>query len=241
MKTSKMPPTELYIVTDRPAFQNEVVKAVGEPEGIGVKSLEAPARPSSLSACLAAGYGVGDPNLLAEKGVFLGGAEREIGVLDDREGVHVRAHGDPRAGLAALEDGGDAGLGDAGLHLQAEGAEMGGHQLGGLHLAVAQLGVLVQPVAELDELRRETVDLAVDPLIDLGIALGGRRHLGNTEGAEGEPGTAHRSPTRGHVFSSSNAGHGVRLPRTARLKPKRFSPHRAVRTVWLSLQPSCLT
>ena len=54
MKTSKMPPTELYIVTDRPAFQNEVVKAVGEPEGISVKSLEAAARPSSLSACLAA-------------------------------------------------------------------------------------------------------------------------------------------------------------------------------------------
>jgi pilus assembly protein CpaE len=54
MKTSKMPPTELYVVTDRPAFQNEVAKAVGEPEGIGVKSLEAAARPSSLSACLAA-------------------------------------------------------------------------------------------------------------------------------------------------------------------------------------------
>src|SRR6185436_16402401 len=54
MKTSKMPPTELYIVTDRPAFQNEVAKAVGEPEGISVKSLEAAARPSSLSACLAA-------------------------------------------------------------------------------------------------------------------------------------------------------------------------------------------
>ncbi|MCI0408168.1 MAG: AAA family ATPase [Acidobacteria bacterium] len=54
MKTSKMPQTELYVVSDRPAFLNEVVKAVGEPEGIGVKSLEAPARPSSLNVCLSA-------------------------------------------------------------------------------------------------------------------------------------------------------------------------------------------
>lgn len=54
MKTSKLPQSELYVVTDRPAFLNEVVRAVGEPEGIAVKSLEAPARPSSLSACLAA-------------------------------------------------------------------------------------------------------------------------------------------------------------------------------------------
>jgi len=53
MKTSKMPQTELYVVSDRPAFQNEVAKAVGEPEGIGVKSLAAAARPSSLNACLA--------------------------------------------------------------------------------------------------------------------------------------------------------------------------------------------
>jgi hypothetical protein len=54
MKTSKMPQTELYVVSDRPAFQNEVAKAVGEPEGIGVKSLATAARPSSLNACLAA-------------------------------------------------------------------------------------------------------------------------------------------------------------------------------------------
>ncbi|PYQ12575.1 MAG: hypothetical protein DMH00_05710 [Acidobacteria bacterium] len=54
MKTQKIPPTDLYLVTERPALLSDARRSVGEPEGMRVNALEAGPRPESLHACLAA-------------------------------------------------------------------------------------------------------------------------------------------------------------------------------------------
>ena len=46
--------------------------------------------------------------------------ERQPGLFDHGQGVHVGAEGDHRAGLAALEDADDAGLADARPDVEAE-------------------------------------------------------------------------------------------------------------------------
>ena len=83
-----------------------------------------------------------------------GGLRREgqAGGLGHRQRVHVGAQRDARAGLAALEHGGDAGGGDAGLRFQAKCAQVPGHQRRGARLAVAELGVLVDVAAPVDHL-----------------------------------------------------------------------------------------
>ena len=50
--------------------------------------------------------------------------ERQVGLLGHRQRVHVGAQRDPRAGLAALEDRDHAVVGDAGLRLEAERAQV---------------------------------------------------------------------------------------------------------------------
>jgi pilus assembly protein CpaE len=53
MKTSKTPPTDIFVVTERPAFLEQVRMAVSEHDSIHVKPMESGARPARLSACLA--------------------------------------------------------------------------------------------------------------------------------------------------------------------------------------------
>jgi pilus assembly protein CpaE len=52
MKTSKTPPTDLFVVTERPAFLELVRKAVSEHDSIHVKSMETGPRSARLNGCL---------------------------------------------------------------------------------------------------------------------------------------------------------------------------------------------
>ena len=97
--------------------------------------------------------GVGDADLAAFELAAPGGGVRQVGLLDDGQGVHVGADGDHgavgRTGGAAAQDADDAGVGDAGADfVEAEGAQVGGDEGGGLGLAVGELGVGVDPVAQ---------------------------------------------------------------------------------------------
>ena len=70
--------------------------------------------------------------------------ERKVDFLGDRQRIHVGADRELRAGLAALQDAGDAGVRDAGAHLVAELLELARNELRRAHLAVAELRMLVQ-------------------------------------------------------------------------------------------------
>ena len=59
------------------------------------------------------------------------------------QAVHVGAQGHHGAGLAAFQQGHHAGAAHAGLHFQAQLAQVVGHEGGGAGFLVAQLGVLV--------------------------------------------------------------------------------------------------
>ena len=147
--------------------------------------------------------GVGYPHLLAQEGVLLGRLEREIGLLDHRQGVHVGADGDQRPRLAPLEQGDHARLGDAGAGVEPEATQVGGHRLGGLALAVGELGILMDAVADLDELGRHLLRLLVDPCVE---GIRGRR-AGRRQGRAGQQGEPERGRrqadpwrARGHAF-----------------------------------------
>jgi pilus assembly protein CpaE len=53
MKTSKVPFTELLVVSERPSFLAEARQALGNMEGVGIGSVETGPRPSGLASCLA--------------------------------------------------------------------------------------------------------------------------------------------------------------------------------------------
>ena len=53
MTATKIPFTELMIVSDRPAFLAETRQVMGGAEGVGIASVKASPRPSGLAACLA--------------------------------------------------------------------------------------------------------------------------------------------------------------------------------------------
>ena len=80
------------------------------------------------------------------------GGEGHVGLLGDGQGVHVAAHGHDRAGLAALEDADDAGVGVSRPDLEAELAEVVGDDGRRPRLLDAELGVGVDVAADVDEL-----------------------------------------------------------------------------------------
>ena len=65
-------------------------------------------------------------------------------------------------GLPPLQDADDSGAGDAGLHLDAQGAEVVRDQLGGADFLQPQLGMLVDVAAPGDDLRQDLGGRAVD-------------------------------------------------------------------------------
>ena len=71
-------------------------------------------------------------------------SEGQAGLFGHRQRVHVGAQGDARPGLAAFQYGDDAGMRDAGAHLQSERAQMRGDEFRGAEFAIAELGILVQ-------------------------------------------------------------------------------------------------
>ena len=68
-----------------------------------------------------------------------------------------RAQGDDTAGLAALENGDDAGRGDLGADLKAQTGQFGGHQRRGAELAIAQLWMFVNVPAPRHDLGLDRV------------------------------------------------------------------------------------
>ena len=81
------------------------------------------------------------------------GSERDLGQLLHGQGVHVGPQGDDRRGGTAAEDSDDAGVSDAGPHLQAKRPQVRGHDPRRAQLAVAELGVLVDVAPPGDDLR----------------------------------------------------------------------------------------
>ena len=88
--------------------------------------------------------------------------ERQVDLLGDRQRVHVGAQRHDLSGLAALEDADDAGLRDAGLHLEPERPKVLGDDLRRSDLAVAELGVLVDVAAPGDHFRHDGLYSRVD-------------------------------------------------------------------------------
>jgi hypothetical protein len=156
--------------------------------------------------------GVGHSDVSPQELVTLGRLEGEVGLLGHRQRVHVGADGDQRAGLASLEQGDHAGLGDAGARLEPEAPQVGGDQLGRLALAVRELGVLMDVMPHLDELGRGLLRLLVDPCVERRMGggawgpggCGGRGVRPTREHRQGESQRqrrqASRSPARGHAF-----------------------------------------
>ena len=110
-----------------------------------------------VSAC------VHDADLLSEIGRPHLRRVGQVGLLGNRERIHVRAHGHHRPGQPSLEQRDDPVVRDAGLHLEAQLAEIVGDQRRGLLLAVRQLRVLVNLVADLGDRRRHLRRLLIDP------------------------------------------------------------------------------
>ena len=120
--------------------------------------------------------GVHHPDLLVVVGGAHRGREREIGVLGDRQGVHVGAHRHDRSGLPALQDADDAGVRDPLAHLvEAKFAEMFGHHPRRLELAVSEFGELVDVLPEGDRFLLEPGDGLLDAVVPGAEFLAGGR------------------------------------------------------------------
>jgi hypothetical protein len=119
------------------------------------------------------------------------GREREVGLLGDREGVHVGADRDHRTGATAAEDTHHAGVRDAGAYLEPQGAESVGDDARGACLAIAKLRIPMDVLADRHDLRRESLDRGRDTGILLS-AEAERRSGAETGVQEGsETGTTH--------------------------------------------------
>ena len=87
--------------------------------------------------------------------VVLGGYFRgkgQAGFLGDRQGIHIRAQRHHRSGLSAFQNSDDAGMGNAGLHVDIHGPEGFGNLLCSLVLAVGELRVGMEMTAQLHHL-----------------------------------------------------------------------------------------
>jgi hypothetical protein len=93
--------------------------------------------------------------------------EGHVHFLGDRQGIHVRPQGHDRPGACALKRADDAGMGDLLDDLvEAEGAQVVGHDLRRARLAIAELGVLVEIAAPGDDLGFQPVGDLGDPRVE---------------------------------------------------------------------------
>lgn len=102
------------------------------------------------------------------------GGERQALRLLDRQGIHIGTQRNGAAGLGALEDADHAGTGDAGFDFQPQGFQVIGHQLGGTRFLLAQLGMLVNVAAPLDQLRLDRGGVFAHLLFKLWAGMGTR-------------------------------------------------------------------
>ena len=106
------------------------------------------------------------------------GGERQSRRLLHRQRVHVGAQRHDRAGLAALQQRDDAGVGDAGLHLEAELAQVLGDKRCGAGFLLAQFGMLVDVAPPRDQLVFDLRGTLADLLLEIrhdGLRARGRR------------------------------------------------------------------
>ena len=88
--------------------------------------------------------------------------EGQAGLFADGQGVHVEAQehgGRVVRRVVALDDGDDAGRGDAGADLKPQPAQVVGHDAGGTHLVEAQLRVTMEIAPPSDQLGGERLAL----------------------------------------------------------------------------------
>ena len=117
-----------------------------------------------------------DADVLAVvRGAYFG-REGNVDLFRDGQRVHVGAQRDDRAGLATAQHTDDAGVGDAGPHLDPEGTQVLRDEIGGPRLAIGELGMGVDvtpPGHDLPlDLRGTAVDFRVEPA-GLGVQRGG--------------------------------------------------------------------
>ena len=86
----------------------------------------------------------------------------DLVLFKDRQRIHIGAQQDcwPTAALAAADETGDAGLGDAGAHVfDAQGAQPVGHDAGRAEFLVSQFRMLVQITPVGDHTGQNLVDV----------------------------------------------------------------------------------
>jgi hypothetical protein len=112
--------------------------------------------------------GVHDVDLAAEIFPFGLGREGQSLRLLHRQGIHVGAQRDHRPGLTAFEDGDDAGVADAGLHLKAEPGEMRGDEAGGPRFLFPEFRVFVDVASPRNYLAFDLCDALPNFLFEVG-------------------------------------------------------------------------
>ena len=121
--------------------------------------------------------GVHHADVLAVVGAAHRRAEGQVHQLDHRQRVHVCAQCDHGARLAATQHADDAGVRHLRTHLEAEGAQVIGHELRGAELAVAEFRVLVDVAPPGHDLRQHGGDVCLERCRGYGARCRGRgRH-----------------------------------------------------------------
>jgi len=111
--------------------------------------------------------GVHDAHLASFKLGRGTGGKGQIHGFRDRQGIHVSAQGQHRAGLPPLEQSHDTGMRYAGLYFQSQGFQMMRHQCGGAEFAVGQFRMAMQVAPPVDELIAQLFAVLVDVVMQL--------------------------------------------------------------------------
>jgi len=119
----------------------------------------------------------------------------QVGLLVDRQRVHVGPEADGATGTVALQHADDAGLADAGGDLEPEAGQFGGDDGRGAHLLEAKLGVFVQVAADRREVGGEILDAGGDGHRGSPVARTGWTRIGRS--ARGALASRGRCPMMG--------------------------------------------
>ena len=109
-------------------------------------------------------------DLAAEISALGLGGERQSLRLLHRQRIHVGTQRHDRTGLAALEQGDDAGVGNAGPHLEAEPLQVLGDEARSANFLLAEFGVLVDIAAPRDQLVFDLRGALADFLLEAELA-----------------------------------------------------------------------
>ena len=113
--------------------------------------------------------------------------ERKTGLLGDRQRIHVGAQRHDRALRGAAQHRHHARVRHLRAHVEAELAQPLRDERGGAHLAIAELGVLVQIAPPRDHLRLHRARRAVDRVAQILVRRGRGGQRGERAGGGAEP------------------------------------------------------